>query len=176
MSDKWELKINEGFRIIDRFEDAVGIIKDELNEYFDIDQCFCNRMPFSVGVLESQLYDENKITDEQIIVFERIQMLLNRIFIKEDIAALNYIKHDYSMHYEDDYIYDLNIIRKEDEIILSTKVDCKEYIDYLETNMFTFDSNKEYYFRSNQKVAVSSPDDRFSLDFIAELDILLKKK
>jgi len=176
MSDKWELKINEGFRIIDSFEDAVDIIKDELNEYFDIDQCFYNRMPFSVGVLESQLYDENKITDEQIIVFERIQMLLNRIFIKEDIAALDYIKHDYSMHYEDDYIYDLNIIKKEDEIILSTKVDCKEYIDYLETNMFTFDSNKEYYFRSNQKVAVSSPDDRFSLDFIAELDILLKKK
>ena len=176
MSDKWELKINEGFRIIDSFEDAVGIIKNELNEYFDIDQCFNNRMPFSIGVLESQLYEENKITDEQIIVFERIQMLLNRIFIKEDIAALDYIKHDYSMHYEDDYIYDLNIIRKEDEIIVSTKVDCKEYIDYLETNMFTFDSNKEYYFRSNQKVAVSSPDDRFSLDFIAELDISLKKK
>ena len=176
MSDKWELKINEGFRIIDSFEDAVDIIKDELNEYFDIDQCFYNRMPFSIGVLESQLYEENRITDEQIVVFERIQMLLNRIFIKEDIAALDYIKRDYSMHYEDDYIYDLNIIKKEDEIILSTKVDCKEYIDYLETNMFTLDSNKEYYFRSNQKVAVSSPDDRFSLDFIAELDILLKKK
>ena len=176
MSDKWELIINDGFRIIDSFEDAIEIITDELIEYFDIDQCFYNRMPFSIGVLESQLYEENKITDEQIVVFERIQMLLNRIFLKDKINALDYIKHDYSMHYEDDYIYDLDIIKKEDEIILSTKVDCKEYIDYLETNMFTFDSNKVYYFRSNQKVAVSSPDDRFSLDFIAELDISLKKK
>ncbi len=176
MSEKWELKINEGFRIIDSFEDAIEIIIDELIDYFDIDQCFYNRMPFSIGVLESQLYEENKITDEQIVVFERIKMLLNRIFLKEDIAALDYIKHDYSMHYEDEYIYDLNIIRKEDEIILSTKVECKEYIDYLETNMFTFDSNKEYYFRSCQRVVTYSDGDRFPLGYEAKLDILLKKK
>ena len=130
-------------------------------------------MPFSIGVLESQLYEENRITDEQIVVFERMKTIMDRILYSN---ALEFIKHNYSMHYEDEYIYDLNILRKEDEIVASMIVDCKEYIDYLETNMFTLDSNKEYYFKSRQRVVTYSDGDRFPLGYEAKLDISLKKK
>ena len=66
-----------------------------------LSECYYNRMPFSVGVLEGSLYEDNSIKDEQIVLFERISMLLNRLIQKEEpIKALDYIKHSYSLHYD----------------------------------------------------------------------------
>lgn len=173
MSDSWVLKINDGVCEIDSFDKAVEIILDELDEYFDIKQCFYHRIPFSIGAIVSCLYDGNEITDEQIVVYERMGTLMYRILYYD---ALEFIKHNYSMHYEDEYIYDLNILKKEDEIVASMTADCKEFKDYLETNMFTLDPNKEYYFRSSQRVVVYSDGDRYHLGYEAKLDISLKKK
>ena len=43
-------------------------------------------MPFSVGVLESSFYDDNSITDEQIVIFERISMLLKQEQLQQIIG------------------------------------------------------------------------------------------
>ena len=178
MINKWILKINDKTKYYDNFYDAVDLIRNVLYEHFDkYKQCYYDRVPFSVGVLEGALYDDNSITDEQIVVFQRISMLLNRLLeINEFDFASKYIKRDYSLHFEDDYIYDLNIIKKEDEIILKTVVDLKDYIDILETNMFDLISSKEYYFISQQKINTYSPGDRFPLGFDIYLNMTLKKE
>lgn len=173
----YELKINDGVTEIEDFERAIDIINDELIAHFDDNkQCYYNRMPFSVGVLESSFYDDNSITDEQIVIFGRISMLLNRLIqIEEPIKAFDYIKHSYSFHYEDDYIYDLNIIKNKDEIILKLIVDQEDYKDILETNMFSVNKNKSYYFKSIQRVVAYSPGDKLPLGIVVSLDITLTK-
>ena len=174
----YELRIDDGICTVDSLNEAISIINDELMDHFDnYDQCFHNRMPFSVGVLESSLYDNNSITDDEIILFGRISMLLNRIIqIDEPIPALEYIKHDYRYHLEDECIYDLNIIKKEDEIILSLVVDHEDYKDILETNMFSLNENKSYYFKSIQNVIIYSPGDKLPLGAKVSIDIALTKK
>ena len=65
----YELRIDDGICTVDSLNEAISIINDELMDHFDnYDQCFHNRMPFSVGVLESSLYDNNSITDDEIIM------------------------------------------------------------------------------------------------------------
>ena len=174
----YELRIDDGICTVDSLNEAISIINDELMDHFDnYDQCYHNRMPFSVGVLEGCLYDSNSITDDEIILFGRISMLLNRIIEKDErIPALEYIKHDYRYHFEDGYIYDLNIIKKEDEIILSLVVDHEEYKDILETNMFSLNENKSYYFKSIQNVIIYSPGDKLPLGAKVSIDIALTKK
>ena len=174
----YELRIDDGICTVDSLNEAISIINDELMDHFDnYDQCYHNRMPFSVGVLEGCLYDSNSITDDEIILFGRISMLLNRIIEKDErIPALEYIKHDYRYHFEDGYIYDLNIIKKEDEIILSLVVDQGDYKDILETNMFSLNENKSYYFKSIQNVIIYSPGDKLPLGAIVSIDIALTKK
>ena len=174
----YELRIDDGICTVDSLDEAIRIINDELMDHFDnFDQCYHNRMPFSVGVLEGCLYDSNSITDDEIILFGRISMLLNRIIeIDEPIPALEYIKHDYRYHLEDECIYDLNIIKKEDEIILSLVVDQGDYKDILETNMFSLNENKSYYFKSIQNVIIYSPGDKLPLGTKVSIDIALTKK
>lgn len=174
----YELKINDGVTEIEDFDRAIDIINEELISHFDDNkQCYYNRMPFSVGVLEGSLYEDNSITDEQIVLFERISMLLNRLIQKEEpIKALDYIKHSYSFHYEDENIYDLNIIKNEDEIVLKLIVDQQEYKDILETNMFSVTPNMQYYFKSIQTVVAYSPGDRLRLGTIVSLEITLTPK
>ena len=66
----YELRIDDGICTVDSLNEAIDIINDELMDHFDhYDQCYNNRMPFSVGVLEGSLYDENSITDDEIILF-----------------------------------------------------------------------------------------------------------
>lgn len=174
----YELRIDDGICTVDSLDKAIDIINDELMDHFEkYDQCYYNRMPFSVGVLEDCLYDSNSITDDEIILFGRISMLLNRIIEKDErIPALEYIKHDYRYHFEDGNIYDLNIIKKEDEIILSLVVDQGDYKDILETNMFSLNENKSYYFKSIQNVIIYSPGDKLPLGAKVSIDIALTKK
>ena len=174
----YELRIDDGICTVDSLDEAIDIINDELMDHFDnYDQCFHNRMPFSVGVLECNLYDSNCITDDEIVLFRRISMLLNRIIEKDErTPALEYIKHDYRYHFEDECIYDLNIIKKEDEIILSLVVDQGDYKDILETNMFSLNENKSYYFKSIQNVCIYSPGDKLPLGAKVSIDIELTKK
>lgn len=174
----YELKIDDGVTEIEDLHQAIDIINDELIAHFDENkQCYYNRMPFSVGVLEGSLYEDNSITDEQIVLFERISMLLNRLIQKEEpIKALDYIKHSYLFHYEDENIYDLNIIKNEDEIVLKLIVDQEDYKDILETNMFSINKNKSYYFKSIQRVVAYSPGDKLPLGAVVCLEITLTKK
>lgn len=169
MDGKWQLQMDEGISYFSDFEEMIEVIDDELYDHFNHNtQSYYNRVPFSVGVLESSLYDESTITDEQIVIFQRIEMLLGVIC---QLQSINYIKHDYSLHYEDDYTYDLNINKKDNDILLSLKVDCGSYIDLLETNMFNMDKNKEYYFKSRQTVVIKSPEDPLPLGTKIGLDI-----
>ena len=178
MTNKWILKINDKIKYYDNFYDAVDLISSVIYEHFEkYEQCYYDRVPFSVGVLEGALYDNNSITDEQIVVFQRISMLLNRLLeINEFDFASKYIKRDYSLHFEDDNIYDLNITKNGDEIILKTVVDNMGYVDILETNMFDLKSSKKYYFMSQQKINAYSPGDKFPLGFDVYLNIKLKKE
>lgn len=170
--------MNDEIIVYDNFYDSLDLISNVLLEHFEKNkQCYYDRIPFSIGALEGALYDDNSITDNQILVFQRIRMLLNRLLeINEFDFASKYIKRDYTLHFEDDNIYDLNIIKKEDEIILKTFVDHKDYVDIFETNMFDLISSKEYYFISKQKINAYSPGDKFPLGFDIYLNITLKKE
>ena len=133
---KYELRINDGVCFIEDLNKANEIINEELYEQFSIRQCYYERVPFSVGVLEDTLYSNGEITDEQIVIFSRIRMLLNYIGSNDCKSSLEYIKRNYSMHYEDEYVYDFEINKVNKEVTLELKVDCGDFIDYLKTNMF----------------------------------------
>ncbi len=171
---KCELKINDGVCVVDDLEKAMIIINSELFELFSNDQCFSERLPFSVGVLEYKLYSNDEITDDEIALFGRIKMLLNRICDNESKSPTEYIKHNYIMHYEDEYIYDLKILSGSDNVLLDLNVDSYSFTDYLRTNMFKIEEGKSYYFESKQTVVVKSENDRYELGEEIEFSIYLR--
>lgn len=171
---KYELIINDIPYHYDNLNDDCKKISDELYNHFNIKQCYNMRMPFSAGVLEYELYDNNTITDEQIVVFQRIYMLLNRLAVPNE--SFEFIKHNYNLHYEDDYSYDFNIIKEDDDVILKITVDCIDHIDILETNMFNMNNNSNYYFKSIQTVVFKSKEDTLELGDIIKLEMILKNE
>jgi len=168
---EWILKIDDGICILNDFNKAINIIKDEMLDYFNNEQVYSDRVPFFVGALECELYDEEIIKDEDIVAFGRIKMLLNRLF-----KNINFINHNYIFEYIDEYKYDFKIIKNNDDIILDLNLinDC--YNCYLKTNMFNLNESKELYFYAKEVVVTKLKDDKYNLGDEISININLKKK
>lgn len=173
---KYELRINDDVCFLEDLNKVNEVINDELYEQFSISQCYYERVPFSVGVLEDTLYSNGEITDEQIVMFSRIRMLLNDICSNDCKSPLEYIKRNYGMHYKDEYIYDFKINMVNEEVTLELKVDCVFFIDYLKTNMFDIKAGRDYYFKTTQTIVTKSTDEPYNIGDVMKLNITLKTK
>ena len=167
---EWILKIDDGICILDDFSKSIKIIKDEISDYFNNEQVYYDRIPFFFGALEFELYDNETIKDEDIVIFERIKMLISRLF-----DNISFINHDYIFEYKDEYKYDFKIIKNNDEIILDLNLINDSYNCYLKTNMFNLNESKEYYFYAKEVVVTRSKDDKYNLGDVISINIDLKK-
>lgn len=165
---KFKLQIDDGEAIIDDFNNAVKIISDEIDEHFNnYNQCYHDRVPFLIGALESELYDNETITEEQKRIFKKIQLLLNSICKKVISIGTSLLR------IENDYTYELFIEVTNDDITLSLKVQYDNILSLLETNMFNMDKYGKYYFRTYQEVVIKSAGDKLKLGDVVKLNIEL---
>ena len=175
MSRVYELKINDGITYISDFNEVMRIINDELNEYFNNEQCFKDRMPFYLGVYEFSLINDDKMTDDKSIVFDKIRLLLNEIGTTNKI---DFIDKDYTVECSDD---DYNLFAEIRNNINEIKLSLIDFSDgTLITNMFNMNPNMEigytYYFNSWERVTIKMEDERLNLDDVIRLSILVKIK
>ena len=150
-------------------EKALKIIHDHiLNEA----QAYAYELPFSVGSGMSYMYDERILSDEEIIIFERIRMLIQDLISFSDSInkPIDYIKKSYECHRSLDGVnYDIHILRKHNEIILSVSSDD----DYFQTNMFNMEEVRKYYFKSRQEIVVIDEKSKRALGEIVKINIFL---
>ena len=152
------------------FSEAVKKIQNIIyNHTFSESQCYHDGIPFSVGSFIYSLVSDRLASDYDIIVFERIRMLLEDLY-RTSIYNVDYIKDNYTVHYSDDVEYEFTINKKDDEIILKLE----SGYDFLYTNMFNMQPNKKYYYISHQEVATKSKNDKRELGEEVDFSIYLE--
>ena len=128
----YELKINNKligvFSFAKAKEKALEVIHNHITNE---DQAYQYELPFSAGASMNYMYDERLASDEEIIIFERISMLLQDLLYKPDTKQIDYINKDYECHNKNDVVnYDFYITNKSNQIILEINSDN----DYLYTH------------------------------------------
>lgn len=135
-------------------------------------------VPDQIGAYFSFKYDERTITDEEIVIDQRLEMLLD--FLKcqdtKDLKenTLKVIKKPIHYHgeiEEFEQTADINVDLLKDEVVVSLESDG----DYLKTNAFILDNpDKIYYFDCTQVVRTADkPED---LGKVVFLDVTLTKE
>ena len=135
-------------------------------------------VPDQIGAYFSYKYDERTITDEEIVIDQRLEMLLD--FLKcqdtKDLKenTMKVIKKPIHYHgeiEEFEQTADINVDLLKDEVVVSLESDD----DYLKTNAFIFDNpDKTYYFDCTQTVhTADKPED---LGKVVFLDVTLTKE
>lgn len=150
-------------------EKALDIIRKHI---LDENQAYQYALPFSAGANMNYMYDERFVSDEEIVIFERIRMLLQDLISTFDSInkPMDYIKKSYECHRSFDGInYDFYLLRKHNEIILSLSTDD----DYLQTNMFNMEEGGKYYFKSRQEIVIRDENDKRALGEIVRKNIFL---
>lgn len=168
----YQLKINNEIIGIFSFKVAKEKALEEIhNHIISENQAFLYEMPFSARANMNYVYDERLISDEEIVAFERIRMLLqDLISIVEKDKTIDYINKNYECHNTiTDFEYDFYITNNSSEIILELNSDD----DYLYTNMFNMKEGYEYYFNSKQKIVVKDSTSKRELGEIVKLEISL---
>ena len=168
----YQLKINNEIIGIFSFKEAKEKALEEIHNHItDENQAFLYEMPFSAGANMNYMYDERIISDEEIVIFERIRMLLqDLISIVEKDKTIDYINKNYECHNTNtNFKYDFYITNNSSETILELNSDD----DYLYTNMFNMIEGNEYYFNSRQKIVVKDSTSKRELGEIVKLEISL---
>ena len=168
----YQLKINNEIVGIFSFKEAKEKALEEIHNHITSEnQAFLYDMPFSAGANMNYVYDERLISDEEIVAFERIRMLLqDLISIVEKDKTIDYINKNYECHNTiTDFEYDFYITNNSSEIILELNSDN----DYLYTNMFNMIEGNEYYFNSRQEIVVKDSTSKRELGEIVKLEISL---
>lgn len=134
-------------------------------------------VPDQIGAYFSYKYDERTITDEEIVIDQRLEMLLD--FLKcqdtKDLKenTLKVIKKPIHYHgeiEEFEQTVDINVDLLKDEVVVSLESDG----DYLKTNAFIFDNqDKTYYFDCSATCHTSTKEE--DLGKVVFLDITLTK-
>lgn len=181
----WVVTTNQDTYSFAFFGDAVNCFKKLIKDYIRSgDDIFINDCtPFQVGCFFSTKYDNGEITDEEIAISTRVDMLLNCLmwhepkYSKKD--ALNIIKKNIryngiNHNKEFDEKLSLSIEKKDSEIIYESFLDDGDET-YLKTNAFIFDDHeKTYYYKSHQIVVASTKKDVLGTN--ADCDIVLECK
>lgn len=163
---RYQVKINNEIQELNSFEDALNKARDTiLNHMEEESQCYWDYIPFSAGAYMSSLYDDLLITDEEIVIFEKIHLVKEHLFDDND-NIFRYIKNNINYTKNE---ASFSIIKQDDDLILMIKTDN----DCLITNMFYMRENHNYYFKSKQEVVVKSPDDFRELGEIVVINVEL---
>lgn len=169
----YQLNINNKTIGVFSFETAKEKALDVIyNHITDENQAFLYEMPFSAGANMNYMYDERIISDEELVIFERIRMLLQDLITNDSKKniKIDYINKSYECHSKlQDFKFDFYITKKITEIILELNSDD----DYLYTNMFNMIEGNEYYFNSRQEIVVKDSNSKRELGEIVKLEIAL---
>lgn len=189
--NKWIILNNGKEYTFDNFEEALKsfliTISDHLWEY-----SFNNKkegavhvydystLPDNIDALFAYKYGERTITDEEIVLENRLKMLLDYMLSKNPKEKKENTLKSFkqSVHYkgEEKEIstrVEIDIDYKEDEVILDLRCDDGDET-YFKTNAFIFDDvNKTYYFKSHQIVTTSSIKEQ--LGEVVDMDVELRK-
>ena len=181
---KWVLEINSKTTEFVNFKDAVTKMKDEIFNHIKTneDVFWSEGMPFAAEAFFSWKYDDGTITDEDIVVDTRTNMLC-RSFIWKDAenskenVLLSLRK---SIHYYfENTLFQRKLIINIDLLSNEVKMDISHYErnneeTYMRSNAFIFDdASKEYYFKSHQ--IINSSDKKEDLGKQININILLKE-
>lgn len=182
---KWILLVNKERFDFSNFHDAATMLKAEISKHMEINEDVFGREgdPFSPGAFFSGRYLDGTITDEDIVVSTRLNMLC-RSFIwrgidfAKDNARKSVLNSIHYMSKNDEFGEQLNIDIdvKKDEIVLDvTHYDSDGKETYMRSNAFILDDlHKKYYFKSHQIVTTTSQKD--DLGKVVDLNILLKEE
>lgn len=132
--------------------------------------------PDRVGEFLEIRYEERTISDEEIVIQSRLNMLLDPLLSKDDNEiknnALKVIKHSINYHSrneEFDEDLDINVELKTEEIV----VDIVGEDSLFKTNAFIFDNDlQKYYFISKQRITTSNDPEH--LGKMVEISIALQ--
>ena len=171
---KYSDAVNEFLRIIsEHFWGNSDNNKNNGSTVYDIDL-----IPSSLGAFFSYKFDNRSITDEEIVLYNRLGLLLS-YFLSEDKEKIKdnmnkVITHSYSYHQEIEEIstkVDIELTKDKEDLTLDIKVDDGD-INFLKTNGFSLVKNdNKYYLNSIQHIFTSSnPND---LGKIIEINISL---
>lgn len=171
---KFSDAVNEYLRIIsEHFWGNSDNNKNNGSSVYDIDL-----VPSVLSAYFSYKFDNRSITDEEIVLYNRLGLLLS-YFLSEDKDQIKdnmnkVITHSYSYHQEIEDIstkVDIELNKNDENLSLDIKVDDGD-INILKTNGFSLVKNdKKYYLNSFQYISTSNnPDD---LGKTIELNIYL---
>ena len=155
------------------------------NSIFSNKQIFdYDNIPFEVGVLESSEYDSKTITDEHIVFFQRMRMVMVHLTLEpeaiNDETINGYLPKNYYLSQYDEvgemHFY-LRIEKKDNNQIL---VDLDNENDTLTTNAFNIKEEiGDYYFKYNQEVIIKDMKDEehwHELGTVVDCEITLMKE
>ena len=183
--DKWVININNKEIVFADFDKAISLLLKTISKHF-VDHSYVHRdsskvvvydsacMPDNIGTYFHGLYYDRTITDEEIILETRLNMLLSYLAC-DNLAllgdnALKSINKSYEYHNEEVAIK-INHSLEEIEVYLSTE----DNDSYLYTNIFIMeDKDKQYFFKTHQVCHTSNR--RRDIGKTVDLNIALKRK
>jgi len=167
--EKYAVTINYKTIEFDNYNEAFDYAKNEiLNHMMKETQSFYDLIPFSLRSFISSLYDDLIITNDEIVIFKKVELIINHLFEYND-NIINFIKNDIS-YKSNDGECEINVIRNYDELTLYIRVG----EDIFHTNMFNIRKNRYYYFDSLQKVVIKSKTENRNLGDILQFKVELK--
>ncbi len=170
MDNKYKLTINGLVKYYDNYDNAFNAARDAILDHVKAEeQSYYNFMSFNMGAHINELYDTLRITDEEIILFEKTDIVLSRLFESND-TLVKFIKNDY-VYESDEKEYSIKIIKEEDNGLI---ISIKSLNDYFITNMFNIRPNHNYYFESKQLITTRSRFDKRNLGEEAYIKVILE--
>ena len=186
--NKWLVTLNNNRIEFDNYKEAINFFLKEISIYFrnhfydkndpnNMDIFSHDCMPNYIASFFFNLYNDRIIKDEEIIIDNRLSMLLSSLqsinpkYIKEN--SLESINKSYHYHYDDnDYLIDINIDYSPNEIIV--KLDGGDDESHLFTNCFIMDDDsKKYFLESHQVCFLANKGSNLGKDI--DIDITLEK-
>ena len=160
--------------IFNSFNDAFEYTKDIiLKHFYNEEQIYdkSNFLPFEAGAYISNRYDSLEITDEEIIIFEKLIIVLSNMF-DDSFNIINFIKNDITYESNEDNISFQILKREKDNLILNISTEEGHFM----TNMFNVRNDQEYYFfESSQTVVIKDEEAKRQLGEKTYLKVELER-
>ena len=163
---KWELTNGDKKEVFTSFDDATRVYRLLIKKLMEEnpDALSGGLVPFQIEAFFGRKYDDGSISDEDIVVSERLSMLLDSFMwlSKEDAKQRAVMCLPKDICYHDTFPpfseeVKITISKKDGEIVLLTEYNDECDKVFIETNSFIFDDDsKEYYFKAHLVVNTSS--------------------
>ncbi len=182
--NRWVLTNNDNKQEFSDFKEAKVAFRNSIKEAMNDKDAYPRGEPFSLGVYFSSKFNDGSISDSEIVIYNRAQMLIDSIYASRTIDYKNdkclykniipkYFFYSGSNDLGEDAF--ISIDKNEDEILLCIIVNDNDDINMLYTNAFVMDSKERVYcFTSRERISTSDNPDK--LGEILYSNITLKKE